>query len=220
MARATTWISADEVLAEHGYALDPEHRAIYFADGLDGIEHDEHSQSRDHYVAWQRERTLAMLAASDVHPGEYETIIAKLHAGADQRVLEPYDEVPDVLTSLRARGLAGGHLLELGLGSARGGRRVGTRATRWTPWSPPRGSEPANPTRGSSPLPSPRPESAPTGRSSWAIPGAPMSLGPTEAGITPLYLQRDGHWPDATAPADLGTVAVAPDLHGVEDLFR
>ena len=62
LARATRWVSADEVLGEHGYSLSAEHRAIYFADGLDGVEHDEHSQSRDHYVAWQHERTLAMLA--------------------------------------------------------------------------------------------------------------------------------------------------------------
>ena len=105
LARATTWVSADEVLAEHGYTLDDEHRAIYFADGLDGVEHDEHSQSRDHYVAWQRERTLAMLAASDVHPGEYEAIIEQLRGGAESRVLEPYDEVPGVLAAVRARGL-------------------------------------------------------------------------------------------------------------------
>src|SRR6478609_11696292 len=105
LARATTWVSADEVLAEHGYALDAEQRAIYFADGLDGIEHDDHSQSRDHYLAWQRERTLAMLAASDVHPGEYEAIIEKLRAGSETRVLEPYDEVPEVLAAVRARGL-------------------------------------------------------------------------------------------------------------------
>ena len=70
LARATRWVSADEVLTEHGYTLTDEQRVIYFADGLDGVEHDEHSQSRDHYLAWQRERTLAMLTASDVHPGE------------------------------------------------------------------------------------------------------------------------------------------------------
>jgi hypothetical protein len=36
-------------------------------------------------------------------------------------------------------------------------------------------------------------------------------------GMTPLYLFRDGHWPDPTAPADLdaeGTVVI-PDLRGV-----
>ncbi len=39
LARATRWVSADEVLSEHGYTLTDEHRAIYFADGLDGVEH-------------------------------------------------------------------------------------------------------------------------------------------------------------------------------------
>ena len=44
------------------------HDVLGFDDGIDGIEHDEHSQSRDHYVAWQRQRTLAMLGETDVNP--------------------------------------------------------------------------------------------------------------------------------------------------------
>ncbi|MBK5288319.1 MAG: HAD family hydrolase, partial [Acidimicrobiia bacterium] len=105
LARATRWVSADEVLEAHGYRLSDEQRDVYFAGGLDGSEHHEHSQSRDHYTAWQRERTLAMLAASDVHPGEYETIIEKLQAGASDRQLDPYDEVAEVLAELRRREL-------------------------------------------------------------------------------------------------------------------
>ena len=102
LARATRWVSADEVLNEHGYTLTDEQRAIYFADGLDGVEHDEHSQSRDHYLAWQRQRTLAMLAASDVHPGEYDVIIDKLQVGAANRQLEAYDEVSEGVGDLCA----------------------------------------------------------------------------------------------------------------------
>ena len=77
----------------------------WYNDGIDGIEHDEHSQSRDHYVAWQRQRTLAMLAETDVHPGEYEEILEKLRAGSATRTIEAYDEAPEVLDALRARGL-------------------------------------------------------------------------------------------------------------------
>ena len=44
--------------------------------------------------------------------------------------------------------------------------------------------------------------------------------GPTAAGMTSLYLRRDGHWPDATAPAHLGDVAVVADLTGVLELLR
>ena len=93
------------MLAEHGYTLSPDAYERFYNDGIDGIEHDEHSQSRDHYVAWQRERTLAMLAETDVHPGEYEAILEQLRTGAATRVIEAYDEVPEVLADLRTRGL-------------------------------------------------------------------------------------------------------------------
>ena len=88
LARATEWVSVDVVLAEHGVELDDELRERYWNDGLDGIEHLEHSQSRDHYVAWQRERILSMLSETDLHPGEYEEVLAKLRAGNESRRLE------------------------------------------------------------------------------------------------------------------------------------
>ena len=42
----------------------------------------------------------------------------------------------------------------------------------------------------------------------------PDVVGPRAAGMTPVYLQREGHWPDDTAPADVTgeDVALAPDL--------
>ena len=61
-----------------------------------------------------------MLAETDVHPGEYEVILEKLHAGRRPRVLEAYPEVPDVLAALRAARPAARGLLELGLGPRRG----------------------------------------------------------------------------------------------------
>ena len=69
------------------------------------MEHVEHSRDRDAYVAWQRQRLLAMLAETDVHPGEYELIVEKLRAGTSTRVLERYDESVEVLAELRGRGL-------------------------------------------------------------------------------------------------------------------
>ena len=89
------WFSIEEALAEHGYALDPAARDRFFGHGLDGLEHDEHSASREHYEAWQRRRTLAMLTESDVHPDEHEVIAEKLRAGQSSRVLEAYDEEAD-----------------------------------------------------------------------------------------------------------------------------
>jgi putative hydrolase of the HAD superfamily len=105
LARATQWLSVDVVLAEHGVELSDDVRDRFWNDQLDGIEHHEHSQSRDHYVAWQRQRLLAMLAETDVHPGEYEQILDKLRRGNETRVLEAYDESLEVLTGLRDRGL-------------------------------------------------------------------------------------------------------------------
>src|SRR5262245_3939333 len=78
---------------------------MWWSGDLDGIEHIEQSRSRERYVAWQQERLLGMLAEADVHPGEYEVILAKLHAGHASRRLEPYPEVAQVLATLRTRGL-------------------------------------------------------------------------------------------------------------------
>ncbi len=218
LAPATTWISADDVLAEHGYALDPEHRVIYFADGLDGNEHDEHSQSRDHYVAWQRERTLAMLAASDVHPGEYETIIDKLRAGADQRVLEPYDEVPAVLAGLRTLGLriviCSNWDWDLREAVHEAGLTAAVDAMVSSAWIGARKPHPRIFTAALAEAGVP-PERAIFVGDTWG----PDVVGPLEAGMTPLYLRRDGHWPDETAPSDVGTVAVAADARGVTALL-
>jgi putative hydrolase of the HAD superfamily len=218
LARATTWVSADEVLAEHGYDLDAEHRAIYFADGLDGVEHDEHSRSRDHYVAWQRERTLAMLAASDVHPGEYETIVEKLRAGAESRVLEPYDEVSSVLAELRVRGLpiviCSNWDWDLAEAVAESGLTDAVDAMVSSAWVGAR-------------KPHPRIYAAalaevdvdPTDVLFVGDTWGPDVAGPLEVGLRPLYLRRDGHWPDGTAPPTADGVAVAADLTGILEVL-
>lgn len=219
LARATRWVSADEVLSEHGYRLTAEQRAIYFADGLDGIEHDEHSQSRDHYTAWQHERTLAMLAASDVHPGEYEEIVAKLRAGAANRQIEAYDEVEDVLAALRDRDI-----------------RI-VICSNWD-WDLREAVEESKLTDAVDAMvssawvgarkPHPRIYAAALARAgveesevlfvgdTWG----PDVEGPLAVGFQPLYLRRDGHWADVTAPVDLGAVTVASDISVVPELIR
>jgi len=53
--------SWEELIEEMGYALDPHVKDRWWNDGIDGIEHDEHSRSRDHYVAWQQARVRSML---------------------------------------------------------------------------------------------------------------------------------------------------------------
>jgi putative hydrolase of the HAD superfamily len=218
LARATTWVSADDVLAEHGYALDAEHRAIYFADGLDGVEHDEHSASRDHYVAWQRQRTVAMLAASDVHPDEYDAIIEKLRAGTESRVLEAYDEVPAVLAELRARGLpiviCSNWDWDLREAVAESDLTDAVDAMVSSAWVGAR---------------KPHPRIFAAALAEADVPAAdvlfvgdtwgPDVAGPIDVGFRPLYLRRDGHWPDVTAPPAPDGVAIAADLTGILDLL-
>jgi putative hydrolase of the HAD superfamily len=221
LARATQWRSADEVLAEHGYTLPTEARDRWFNDGIDGYEHLEQSRSRGHYMAWQRERTLAMLAESDVHPDEYETIVHKLREGATQRVLEPYGEVPSVLSRLRARGLRLGicsnwdwdlteavddaeltEFFDVQVSSAwAGARKPHPRIFRRT-----LDEIAAKPT-----------ECLFVG-DSWG----PDVEGPRAIGMDSVYLRRAGHWDDPGAPEQptrRDVLAVLPDLEGVVDLI-
>ncbi len=220
VARATRWVSADEVLAEHGYELPEDAYQRWFNDGIDGMEHDEHSQSREHYVSWQRERTLAMLAETDVHPGEYEEILNKLRGGAATRTIEAYDESADVLSALRERGLrlvvcsnwdwdlaeAVGEagltplfdalLSSAWIGARKPHPRIYAKALQEA------GVEPA--------------EALFVG-DTWG----PDVAGPRAAGIPAVYLHRAGHWPDGTFPYDDPTadrVPVLADLTGLLDL--
>jgi putative hydrolase of the HAD superfamily len=218
LAHATHWISADDVLAEHGYELPAETRDRWFNDGIDGVEHFEHSVSRDQYVAWQRDRLLGMLAETDVHPGEYEMILRKLRDGAASRVLEAYPEVPGVLAELRTRGLrlaicsnwdwdlaqavdeAGlTDLVDVQVSSAwAGARKPHRRIFEHTLEK--LGTEP--------------PACVFVG-DTWG----PDVAGPRAMGMTPVYLCRDGHWPDPTAPHDIDAegIATALDLRSVLD---
>jgi len=212
-------MSVDVVLAEHGYELPDEVRERWWNDGLDGIEHDEHSQSRDHYVAWQQQRLLAMLSETDVHPGEYEVIIEKMRAGNASRVMEAYEETADVLTELRSRGLRLAvcsnwdwdldeaiaevgitDLVDVVVSSA----WVGARKPH------PRIFEHTLAKAGIAP------EDALFVGDTWG----PDVVGPRAAGITPVDLRRDDHWPDTTAPPDWEAegVVTAVDLRGLLDL--
>jgi len=219
LARATTWVSADDVLAEHGYELDPEQRAIYFADGLDGVEHDEHSKSRDHYVAWQRERTLAMLAASDVHPGEYEAIVEKLRRGTEARVLEAYDEVAGVLAELRARSVrivvCSNWDWDLREAVAESGLTDAVDAMVSSAWV---GARKPNPRIYVHTL-----EALGVAPERTLFVGDTWNCdvdGPLVHGLQPVYVRRAHREPDHTAPAEVPPHVIAlPDLHGILELL-
>jgi putative hydrolase of the HAD superfamily len=98
--------SWEELVAELGYELPREVRERWWNDGIDGIEHDEHSRSRDHYVAWQQARVRGMLGDAGVSPADQDTLIARVREISGHRRIDAYDEVTAVLAALRDRGLA------------------------------------------------------------------------------------------------------------------
>jgi putative hydrolase of the HAD superfamily len=224
LARATSWARAEDLLAERGYSLSDEAAAHFRGESLDGTEHHEHSRSRDHYVAWQRERALAMLASSDVHPGEYEQILELLRRGNSERVIEAYDEVPDTLERLRSMGFglavcsnwdwdldvdvesAGlTPLLDVIVSSAWvGARKPHPRIYRAT----------LDKTGVS-------PDRALFAGDTWG----PDVVGPLAMGIRPVYLRRPDHWHDGTYPHETPTalreeVSVITGLDGILDLVQ
>lgn len=220
LARATNWRSADDVLAEHGYTLPAEARDRWFNDGIDGVEHLEQSRSREHYMAWQRERTLAMLAETDVHPDEYEVIVRKLREGATQRVLEAYSEVPPVLSRLRSQGLRLAICsnwdwdLAEAVDDAKLTEFFDVQVS--SAWAGARKPHPRIFRRTLGELGVVAGECLFVG-DSWG----PDVEGPRAVGIPAVYLRRDGHWDDPGAPkAPQGTdvLAVLPDVEGMVDL--
>jgi putative hydrolase of the HAD superfamily len=93
-----------DLVAELGYELTPEVRDRWWQDGLDGTEHDEHSQSRDHYVAWQRARLTGMLGDCGVPETEHDDFMARIREVSGHRKITAFAESADVLDELRGRG--------------------------------------------------------------------------------------------------------------------
>src|SRR3954454_11929215 len=107
LAETADWgPSWEQLVAELGYDLDPEIRNRWWNDGIDGIEHDEHSRSRDHYVAWQQSRVRGMLDECGVATCDQDILIARVRDISGHRKINAYDEVTHVLDELRGRGLA------------------------------------------------------------------------------------------------------------------
>ena len=98
--------SWQEMVAEVGYELPADIRDRWWNDGIDGSEHDEHSQSRDHYVAWQQARVRGMLDECGVPPDVQAELIARVREIGAHRRMRAYDESIAVLSELRDRGLA------------------------------------------------------------------------------------------------------------------
>jgi putative hydrolase of the HAD superfamily len=107
LAETTRWgPSWEELVSELGYDLPPDVRERWWNDGIDGTEHDEHSISRDHYVAWQQSRVRSMLGECGVPTAVQDVLIERVREiGAHNRI-EAYEEVEQVLGELRASGVA------------------------------------------------------------------------------------------------------------------
>jgi putative hydrolase of the HAD superfamily len=97
--------SWEEMMAEVGFDLPPDVRDRWWNDGIDGIEHDEHSQSREHYVAWQQSRMQGMLDECGMPRATQEAMITRAREISGHRRIVAYDETVAVLGELRARGI-------------------------------------------------------------------------------------------------------------------
>ena len=106
LAESPAWgPSWQEMVADIGFELPAEVQDRWWNDGVDGIEHDEHSQSRDHYVAWQQARMQGMLDECGMPRAMQDVLIARARELGGHRRIVAYDETLAVLGELRARGI-------------------------------------------------------------------------------------------------------------------
>jgi putative hydrolase of the HAD superfamily len=97
--------SWESIAAELGYELAPEALRQHW--DIDGQPHEEHSRSREHYVAWQHARLRTMLEASGVPAPDDDVLFARILASYSSTArLTAYDDAVPVLTELRSRGAA------------------------------------------------------------------------------------------------------------------
>ena len=107
LAESPSWgPSWQEMIAEVGFDLPADVQDRWWNDGVDGIEHDEHSQSREHYVAWQHTRMQGMLDECGVPRATQDLLIERARAIGAHRHIVAYDETVAVLAELRTRGFA------------------------------------------------------------------------------------------------------------------
>jgi putative hydrolase of the HAD superfamily len=106
LAESPAWgPSWQEMVAEIGFELPADVQDRWWNDGVDGIEHDEHSRSRDHYVAWQQLRLRGMLDECGVPVASQDVLIERAREIGGHRHIAAYDETASVLAELRARGV-------------------------------------------------------------------------------------------------------------------
>jgi putative hydrolase of the HAD superfamily len=107
LAESPKWgPSWQDMVAEVGFELPDDVRDRWWNDGVDGIEHDEHSQSREHYISWQQTRMQGMLDECGVPRTTQEILIDRAREIGAHRHIVAYEETLAVLAELRSRGIA------------------------------------------------------------------------------------------------------------------
>ncbi len=213
-----TGLRVADVLTEHGYELPDDVARRYWQDGLDGIEHDEHSVSREHYVAWQTQRMHGLLGECGVEPAVADVIIARLQAASARPKMRAYDDAAEVLTSLRAEGVVvavcSNWDWDLAEAVAEAGLTDHVDVLISSAWVGAR-----------------KPHTRIYARALDELGLAPDAVlfvgdtwncdvdGPLAHGMRPVYVRRSHREPDTTAPAIVpDDVIVLPDLRGVVEL--
>ena len=207
-----------EMVASVGYELPDEVRDRWWNDGLDGTEHDEHSQSRDHYVAWQQARIRGMLEDCGVPRLTQDDLIARVREIGAHRRMRAYDEVPEVLAELRGRGFTLAICSNWDWDLCEAIDAAGLSATvdvivasAWV------GARKPHPRMYDAVL-----RQTGAAREDALFVGDTWACdvdGPRAAGLRTVYVRRSHFGPDATAPADHHAQDVhrAADLRGVLD---
>ena len=78
LAESTVPAPWADLFSEIGHTLSQEAIDRLWNQGNDGVEHLEHSQSRDHYVAWQQARLRQIIAESGVPEGDDDLLFARM----------------------------------------------------------------------------------------------------------------------------------------------
>lgn len=106
VAYAESWgPTREEVLARHGYELPHSVRERWTVETIDGLDHAEHSRSREHYLAWERARIREFLEACGVGPDDAERVADDIHETSQAFTMAAYPEVRGVLEAVRANGV-------------------------------------------------------------------------------------------------------------------
>jgi putative hydrolase of the HAD superfamily len=208
-----------DVVTAHGYELTADIARRYWQDGLDGMEHPEHSRSRDHYVAWQTHRLHNLLGECGIGAADAEIIVAKLRTDDASPRMVAYTDSAVVLAHVRAEGLQVAVCSNWDWDLAEAIDEAGLTehvdllvSSAWV------GARKPNPRIYLHTLDAlgVDPERTLFVGDTWNC----DVDGPLVHGLRPVYVRRAHREPDHTAPTEMPAHVVRlPDLHGIVELL-